>query len=94
MDSSGVGVSARDQCRDVPLDAAQQREMGGTHLPGRRHHCENCSSSSRVTVVAQPVGAVPEHDRPVILKTNRRRQPVIESDQVGNDPEPTQTAQR
>jgi hypothetical protein len=30
------------------------------------------------------VGAVPEHGRPVILKTTRKRQPVRESDQVGN----------
>ncbi len=39
-------------------------------------------------VVARPVGAVPEHGRPVIRKT-AKRQPVLESDQVGNDPETT-----
>jgi hypothetical protein len=46
-----------------------------------------------ITVVARPVGAVPEHGRPVIRKT-AKRQPVRESDQVGNDAEPTQQAQR
>ena len=45
------------------------------------------------SVVARPVGAVPEHGRPVILKT-AKRQPVHESDQVGNDAEPTWKAQR
>ena len=41
------------------------------HLPGRRHHCENCWRSPRTTVAARPVGAVPEHGRPVTLKTAR-----------------------
>ena len=58
---------------------------GGTHLPEPWHRRENCWRSSRATVAARPVGAVPEHARPVIRRTTKR-QPVLESDQVGNDP--------